>query len=80
VESPVDDVVSPLEEATSYCQDNAGPLGLQQCIDAYLNGGAGAVQNLIDNLTGGLLGGGGGSGDGGGDGDGGGILGGGGLL
>jgi hypothetical protein len=51
----VEDTVTPLEEATAYCQSiDLGPASLDQCINAYLDGGAQAVQNLIDNLLGGV--------------------------
>ncbi len=65
VDDTVKDTVTPLEEATAYCQDNltAAELtaigGLDACTSAYLDGGASAVQNLLDSvlgLGGGLLG------------------------
>ncbi|CAN5119696.1 hypothetical protein BH18ACT9_BH18ACT9_07330 [soil metagenome] len=58
---PVDETVTPLEEATQYCQSNLtaaeldGIGGLDACTAAYLQGGAAAVQALLDAL-GGLLG------------------------
>ena len=48
---PVEPVLTPLQQATSYCQQNAGQLPLQQCVDAYLSGGAQAVQALLAGLT-----------------------------
>ena len=60
VTEPIDPVtepvVTPLEQATAYCQNNltAAELnligGLGACTDAYLAGGAQAVQNLLSSL------------------------------
>jgi hypothetical protein len=47
---PLEPVLTPLQQATQYCQQNAAQAPLQQCIDAYLNGGAQAVQNLLASL------------------------------
>ena len=49
-------VVTPLEQATAYCQNNLTATklnligGLGTCTDAYLAGGAQAVQNLLSSL------------------------------
>ena len=53
----VTSTVTPLEEATAYCQSNltAAQLdaigGLSACTDAYLSGGAAAVGNLLAGLA-----------------------------
>jgi membrane-bound lytic murein transglycosylase B len=47
---PVEPVLTPLQQATQYCQQNAAQAPLQQCIDAYLSGGAQAVQNLLASI------------------------------
>jgi membrane-bound lytic murein transglycosylase B len=50
----VQDTVTPLEKATAYCQDTLTSAelklvgGIEACTDAYLDGGAGAVQALLD--------------------------------
>jgi membrane-bound lytic murein transglycosylase B len=46
----VEDTVTPLEEAQQYCADQ--PLALSACVDAYLSGGAEAVQRLIGGVGG----------------------------
>ena len=68
-EETVKDTLTPLEKATAYCTENltAAELdaigGLDACTSAYLDGGASAVQGLLDGLggvldgAGGLLGG-----------------------
>ncbi len=68
VDDTVKNTVTPLEEATAYCQNNLSAAemdaigGLSACTDAYLSGGASAVTNLLDSvldvggtLPGGLL-------------------------
>jgi hypothetical protein len=56
VDDTVKDTVTPLEEATAYCQDTLSSAeldavgGLSACTDAYLSGGASAVQNLLADL------------------------------
>jgi len=58
----VNNTVTDLEKATAYCQQNLTQAqlellgGLQACTEAYLDGGATAVDNLLDSL-GGLVGG-----------------------
>ena len=55
--------LTPLQKATAYCQDNYTSAqltlmgGLSKCTSAYLDGGASAVNNLLNSLTsgGGLL-------------------------
>ena len=66
------DVLTPLEKATQYCTAQLSGSGasssqVQQCVNAYLSGGVGAANNVVNgilDLLGGL-GGGGGSGGGG---------------
>jgi membrane-bound lytic murein transglycosylase B len=42
-------VTDPIEEARAYCASQPlGAISLSRCIDAYLSGGASAVQNLLD--------------------------------
>jgi hypothetical protein len=59
----VNDTLTPLQEATAYCQANLTQSeldllgGLQACAQAYLDGGANAINNLLEGLLGGLLGG-----------------------
>ena len=64
VEDTVEDTVTPVEEATAFCQTNLSSAelqavgGLDACVAAYLDGGAGAVQGLLDSVgdvVGGLL-------------------------
>ncbi len=66
VQDTVTNTLTPLQKATAYCQDNLTNKeidalgGLSACADAYLKGGAAAVQSLLDGLLGtigGLLGG-----------------------
>ena len=61
----VTDTVTPLEKATAWCQANMSGAqldalgGLNACANAYLDGGAAAVNNLLAGLSdtvGGLLG------------------------
>ena len=62
----VTNTVTPLQEATTYCQNNVSAVqitamgGLDKCTTAYLNGGAAAVTNLLNSLAGTVTGGGGG--------------------
>jgi membrane-bound lytic murein transglycosylase B len=65
VTGTVTDTVTPLEKATAWCQANMSSAeltalgGLNACANAYLDGGAAAVNNLLAGLTdtvGGLLG------------------------
>jgi membrane-bound lytic murein transglycosylase B len=65
VTGTVTDTVTPLEKATAWCQANLSSAeltalgGLNACANAYLDGGAAAVNNLLAGLTdtvGGLLG------------------------
>ncbi len=65
VTDTVKNVLTPVQVATQYCQTSISGKelnalgGLGACVDAYLKGGASAVQNLIDGLlgiVGGLLG------------------------
>jgi membrane-bound lytic murein transglycosylase B len=63
----VTNTVTPLQTATTYCQNNVSAVqltalgGIDKCTSAYLNGGAAAVTNLINSLpsVGGVTGGGG---------------------
>jgi len=41
---------SPLAQARAYCQNQ--PLALARCVEAYLNGGASAVEDLLGGLPG----------------------------
>jgi membrane-bound lytic murein transglycosylase B len=56
VDDTVKATVTPLQEATTYCQNNLSSAemdaigGLSACTDAYLAGGASAVTNLLDSL------------------------------
>jgi len=58
VTDPVKDIVTPLEKATAYCQNHLSSTqltlvgGMDACTSAYLNGGASAVQSLLDAATG----------------------------
>jgi membrane-bound lytic murein transglycosylase B len=60
----VTNTVTPLQAATTYCQNNVSAAqltaigGLDKCTAAYLDGGAGAVTNLINSLAGIVSGGG----------------------
>ena len=65
VTDTVKNTLTPLEKAQQYCQDNLSGAqltavgGLSACANAYLDGGASAVDNLLAGLTdtvGGLLG------------------------
>ncbi len=53
----VTNTLTPLQKATAYCQGNYSSAqltlmgGLDKCTSAYLNGGAGAVSNLLNSLT-----------------------------
>jgi membrane-bound lytic murein transglycosylase B len=66
VQDTVKNTLTPLQKAQQYCQDNLTGAqltavgGLSACADAYLKGGAGAVNNLLSGLTdtvGGVVGG-----------------------
>jgi hypothetical protein len=53
----VKDTVTPLEEATAWCQANLSgaelsAVGLSKCANTYLDGGAAAVKNLLSGVLG----------------------------
>ncbi|QWC86801.1 lytic transglycosylase domain-containing protein [Nocardioidaceae bacterium] len=51
VQETVEDTLTPLQKAQEYCRNtDTGPASLQQCVDAYLSGGASAVNNLVSGL------------------------------
>jgi hypothetical protein len=57
VSGTVTNTLTPLQKATAWCQANVSAtqlnaIGLNACANAYLDGGATAVNNLIGGLTG----------------------------